>query len=703
MEFPMSSRVITERMKSLAVIVCCVLCGLAQFERTCAQTGDAAAASGDSQTLYPFVQDGKWGFIDSRGEWVIKPQFDRAMFPFQKDRVRVEQGKHWGYIDRQGNWLTKPEFTDPYFGAGSSGFEIVSIGKKSGLLSPSGKTILPAQYDEISLLHDRAFVRKKEKLGVFGFDGHWIKPLTIPWPKSREMPTATQSRALWFKEGRKWGLLSHDGSMLFRAQFLEHEMGRRESEEWDHPEGLDFKDGVAWVTIGKDYLLITDEGKVLFRRPLNGVSEWTSDVYVFTDSAGKKGLVSKDGEIVLAAQFSEIRPPSEGMAVVVQRHERKGQDGSTDTWWSYGYIDEGGKVVVESGVYAGPGASDGGQTELAPFREGLAPVWNSSPEGARTQTSAPCAGYIDRSGALVIPEQFYRTKPFSEGLGAVCERKDHGRGLSPDAGLWGYVDKAGVMVIAPQFNWTTPFCRGRAWVHKGRNWDGAEWALIDRTGKVLTEFIYKPPGRADAFGYPEDEQLEKTRWRGDLVVISTGNFQNGLATADGKVLVPPQFNRIGDFHDGVAVAIDSSHYPKFVTALITAEGKVLAYGEYTELTEFEGGVGWASKRFTDHKGPYRNEGWGLIDRSAKLLSGLKYVAPSWIFLPLGYTGSSAPGFCGALAPVALAEGYDPYKPDAPMTQSWGYMDRSGRIVAWHEGMPATASKIEPEVGASSRK
>lgn len=111
-------------------------------------------------------------------------------------------------------------------------------------------------------------------------------------------------------------------------------------------------------------------------------------------------------------------------------------------------------------------------------------------------------------------------------------------------------------------------------------------------------------------------------------MISTGEFQNGPATAGGKVLMPPQFNRIGDFHDGTALAMDSSHYPKFVTAFISAKGNVLAYDEHREITEFERGVAWASKRFTDHQGSYKNEGWGLIATSAKALTDLKYVSPS---------------------------------------------------------------------------
>ena len=655
------------------------------------------------QFLYPFVRDGQWGFIDARGAWIIEPRFSRAILIFEKDRVRVEQGNQWGYIDRQGNWLVKPQFTDPYFGSDTPAFEIVSAGKKRGILKPSAEILLPTQYDDIALMDNCAFVRRGEKLGVFGLDGHWIKPLAISWPKAREMPMPAKSRAAWFRQGHKWGLLSHDGAILFRVQFAEHVMGRHESEEWDHPEGLDFKGGRAWVTVGKEYWLITDEGKVLSRQPFHDVRPWTDELYVFVNSEGRQGLISKDGEIALAARFSKIKQPSEGLAVVVEQKNRKKPDGETDTWWIYGYIDEHGKIIVEPGTYAGPGVPSGGQGELAPFSDGLAPVWNNSPG----DTYDPYAGYIDQRGALVIPEQFYRTEPFSEGLGAFLERKPLGKRLSPDHGLWGFVDKTGALAVLPQFGWTTPFCRDRAWVLKaGCDPQKPFWAMIDRTGKVLTDYAFEPPERRttwighEFFGggysggnYSEADMRRKTRWRGDLAVVSRYDFHNGLATADGKILVEPIFNQIGEFHDGVAVAVDSRGQDekgnvKFVTALITEHGEILANDTYTTISDFDHSVAWASHRWTDHRGPYQREGWGLIDTSAREVSELKYVGAHWVsIMKDSYTDNMCPKFYGELAPVASADGYQRYGEKVWELNSWGYMDRAGKIIAWHDGQP----------------
>ena len=648
--------------------------------------------------LYPFVQGGKWGYIDAQGAWVIEPRFDRCIQLFEGERVRAWQGKRWLLIDRTGKEITQGSFTEPILGLDDALFEVVSNGKKQGILAHSGKVILPAIYDDVLLSKDRAWVRQSGKLGIFALNGRWIMKPSLPWPKNREMPSVTDDGVAWFKQGKRWGLLSAEGKQLFPARFTEHVMGRKEAEDWSHPEGLDFKHGRAWVTDGKDYLLIASDGRVLARQPFRSVQEWTDDLTVFhtatryTDK-DRVGLISCEGEIVLPAQYTDIKPLHEGRAVIVQREDQHGDNGQTVSNRTYGYIDALGRVVVEPGAFYGPGVRDGGQGELTPFSEGLAPVWNNGKESQRTHTHDPFAGYIDPSGAIVIAEQFYATRPFSEDLGAVLERRPQGAGFSPAPGRWGFVDKSGTMVINPQFTGVAPFCRGRAWVTKSLDRGEHSWAMIDREGNVLTAFSFVPPEEKNGWPHPEGERLPPVRWRGDLAVVTESEFHNGLATVEGKVIIPPLYNRIGEFHDGMAVAVESRPAGggdiNWVTSLISDKGETLVTGVYTAISDFEGGFAWASHRWTDHRGPYQHEGWGLIDTAAHEQTELKYVRVWWVRDKQEvYIDSSCPRYTGELAPVALAEGYQQYgkegDPEVWERNGWGYVNRVGKIVAWHD-------------------
>ena len=508
------------------------------------------------------------------------------------------------------------------------------------------------------------------------------------------MPVPTDNGSVfWFRHGSKWGVLSREGMVLFKPRFKDHVLGRGESDyDWNHPDGLDFKHQRAWVMEGKDFLLISNEGKILTRQRFIDVQEWTDQLYVFTNLKGGVGLISKDGKIVIPAMYHAIRSPVEGRAVVGRMINKTMPNGATDTFWEYGYIDEHGKMIVAPGTFNGPGVENGGQTELAPFSENFAPVSNNDPESSKRQIYDPCAGYIDPSGALMIPKSFYLTRPFSEGLGAVQERKPR-QNMSHEGGLWGYVDKTGGMVIAPQFAHVTPFCRSRAWALKaGARWEEAQWAMIDQTGKALTDFSYEPPERGTnwhSFG-EKDNRFMKSRWLGKFAIIKHSDFHNGLATAEGKMIAEPIYNRIGEFHDGVAVAVDSRQHNgqgrvTFITSLITALGEVLAKGTYSEITDFKHGIAWATHQHDDDRnGQLERMGWGLIDTSAREICEPKYVIASWVRGPNHDYTKKSPTFYDELAPVTISSDY---KAEGRVSHGWGYINQAGKVVVWDENIP----------------
>ncbi|WP_274363641.1 WG repeat-containing protein [Paenibacillus thermotolerans] len=82
------------------------------------------------------ADNGKWGYINTKGEAVIKPQFDGA-FDFGALLAPVRTGGKIGFIDKSGKTVVKPEYdlATP-FAAGSSH---VWKGKTVGYISGSGQ------------------------------------------------------------------------------------------------------------------------------------------------------------------------------------------------------------------------------------------------------------------------------------------------------------------------------------------------------------------------------------------------------------------------------------------------------------------------------------------------------------------------------------------------------------------------------------
>ncbi|RMF56248.1 MAG: WG repeat-containing protein, partial [Bacteroidetes bacterium] len=82
-------------------------------------------------------------------------------------------------------------------------------------------------------------------------------------------------------------------------------------------------------------------------------------------------------------------------------------------------------------------------------------------------------GYIDRSGALVIPAKYDEARPFSEGRAAVQV-----------GGRWGFIDTEGRLIVEPQFDEVWPFRDGAARVRLNVG-ERQTIGYVDRNGRYL--------------------------------------------------------------------------------------------------------------------------------------------------------------------------------------------------------------------------
>ncbi|KAB2808592.1 WG repeat-containing protein [Phaeocystidibacter luteus] len=63
----------------------------------------------EAQMLFPFAQDGKWGYKDIDGSWVIQPRFDAAQL-FSEGKAAVRESGYYHFIDSSGHRLTWQNF-----------------------------------------------------------------------------------------------------------------------------------------------------------------------------------------------------------------------------------------------------------------------------------------------------------------------------------------------------------------------------------------------------------------------------------------------------------------------------------------------------------------------------------------------------------------------------------------------------------------
>lgn len=98
----------------------------------------------EGETLTYARKEDKLGFINTQGEWVIEPQFEKAR-AFRNGLAPVYLDKKWGYVNAQGELVVQPEYPDAEIFS-SDGLAPVKVGKEWGFIDKSGKLVIPAEY-----------------------------------------------------------------------------------------------------------------------------------------------------------------------------------------------------------------------------------------------------------------------------------------------------------------------------------------------------------------------------------------------------------------------------------------------------------------------------------------------------------------------------------------------------------------------------
>jgi len=90
---------------------------------------------GFSEGLTAVQTDAGWGFIDTAGAPVIKPQFDDVYDGgFHEGSIAAKLGGEWGYSDKTGKFFIKPRF----YQAEPFGDGVAKVAEGGALLSTWG-------------------------------------------------------------------------------------------------------------------------------------------------------------------------------------------------------------------------------------------------------------------------------------------------------------------------------------------------------------------------------------------------------------------------------------------------------------------------------------------------------------------------------------------------------------------------------------
>lgn len=129
--------------------------------------------------VYPFEEgaataalDGRWGYLDLEGNWLVAPRYDDA-YDFANGMAQVVQGGLAGYVDASGKEAIAPRFLLESGSFVEAGFACVQLDSGYGVIDRTGALVIPAVYAEIDWIDslDAWQATKGEECAVFHADG----------------------------------------------------------------------------------------------------------------------------------------------------------------------------------------------------------------------------------------------------------------------------------------------------------------------------------------------------------------------------------------------------------------------------------------------------------------------------------------------------------------------------------------------------
>jgi len=289
-------------------------------------------------------------------------------------------------------------------------------------------------------------------------------------------------------------------------------------------------------------------------------------------------------------------------------------------------------------------------------------------------------GYIDKTGKIVIPVEYYAVRPFSEGLAVVCKSI---------SGKYGVIDKTGKVIIPLEYDCIYPFSEGLAAAYKG-----GKMGFIDKTNKTVIEFIYDGFDYAPETGGGNDGIYQ---FVDGLARVEKGG-KCGYIDKTGKVIVPFEYDIGCHFSEGLAVVgivvgiKDSNDLLKY--GYIDKTGKIVIPIEYDAASDFIEGLAYVSKAQRNSEGLYIGQKGGFIDKTGKMVlptdydgvglfkDGLATVLKGEKFAIIDKTGKIVIPFAD-ISYGAFIDGLALARKDKENQKGlyiYGYIDKTGKVV-----------------------
>ena len=272
-----------------------------------------------SQRLYPFPQDGKWGYINKSGNVVVKATYNSASH-FVEGMGKVAKINDrdeylYGFIDETGREVIPPKFvTVSDFDGGSAR---VKIRENYFYLLKNGTVLTQNAFDDIyAATNGISIFKQNDKFGYADFEGNIIlsAKFTSAYNFSEDGFAIVSTN-----EGRKlkYGIITKEGTFLVEPEYtgIKH-----------------FVEGFSALKDGSKWNIIDNKGRLVSETSFESVGEFSNGL-INVKKGGKWGFIDSAGKIIIPFEYEVADKFSKGLAIV--------GNGKL-----YGYINKGGVLTA---------------------------------------------------------------------------------------------------------------------------------------------------------------------------------------------------------------------------------------------------------------------------------------------------------------------------------------------------------------------
>ena len=417
----------------------------------------------------------KWGVINQEGEEVIQPSYQEMIVIPDKTKdvfictynVNEETGTYQtkAINSKNEDILTGYEQIEALENMDENGnvwYEenILRVKKngKYGLIDLNGKELLPAEYDEITVLdgiENSIIIKKGGKVGLVNDAGSMI--VDVNYQEIKKIGDTYKDGYITINEQGKYGLVS-----ATKKQILEN--------QYDEILQISLKECYLVKENGKQKL-INSKGETIIENGFDEIKSTTTNGVIFTKN-NLYGEMNTSGEITLETEYQDLKEAKDGIYIAKQNDK-------------YGIIDNVGNVQIPY-EYEGITYNEKADLFFAEDSEyktsiidnrynakvtGILSEINTDEEYIRMRIGDEYKYYnlkgeeISNTEALKNNTIFLNKKdgkygyvdkkgnPVTEYIyDDATEQNEYGFAAVKKNGLWGSIDKDGKEVVEPKYN-----------------------------------------------------------------------------------------------------------------------------------------------------------------------------------------------------------------------------------------------------------